>query len=326
MSAMGKPIRSSAVRAHAPEDGSRVGGLFDLQVNGFAGIDFQQPYLRPQEIATAVDALRARRTTRILLTFITDSIDRLCAKIERIEAFRRGSPVGAATIAGYHIEGPYLLPKPGFSGAHDIRLMRRPSIREFERLWDASGGGIRLVTLAPELPGSAEFIRHLATRGVRVAIGHSDADERAIDEAVAAGLTLCTHLGNAVPQRLHRHNNIVQRLLARDELYAAFIPDGIHLPPNVLKNFVRAKPIDRVLFTTDCMAAASAPPGRYTLGRLVTQVGKDGVVRQLGEMGYFAGSSLTMDAAVLNVQAMIGWTRAQAVSACSSHVAKYLGF
>jgi len=320
---------------HAREDfriGSQAeaalpsGGLFDLQVNGFAGVDFQQPNLRPRELARAVEALRARRTARILLTLITDTIDRLCAKLGQIEAFRRASRAGAATIAGYHIEGPYLLPKPGFGGAHDTRLMRRPSIREFERLWDASGGGIRLVTLAPELPGSAEFIRHLAARGVRSAIGHSDADERAIDEAVAAGLTLCTHLGNAVPRQLDRHDNVVQRLLARDELYAAFIPDGIHLPPNVLRNFVRAKPVDRVLFATDCMAAAGAPPGRYTLGRMVTRVGEDGVVRQPGSTGYLAGSSLTMDAAARNVQAMVGWTRAHAVSACSVRVAKYLGF
>ena len=182
------------------------------------------------------------------------------------------------------------------------------------------------MTLAPELPGSVELIRHAVGRGVRIAIGHSNADERAIDEAIAAGLTLCTHLGNGVPQQMHRHDNVIQRLLARDELYAAFIPDGIHLPPNVLRNFVRAKPSSRVLFTTDCMSAASAPPGRYRIGPLEIEVGADGIVRQPGETRFFAGSSLTMDVAVANIQALVGWTRAQAIAACSTRVAAYLGF
>jgi N-acetylglucosamine-6-phosphate deacetylase len=303
-----------------------VTGFFDLQANGFAGVDFQQAGLPAAELAHAVHALWARQTNRILLTLITDRIDLLCRKLQNVEAFRRRDRPGAATIAGYHIEGPYLSPIRGFSGAHDARLMRRPNIREFERLWDASGGNIRLVTIAPELPGSPEFIAHVVARGVRVSAGHSNVSDRDLDESIAAGLSLCTHLGNGVPQRLHRHDNVVQRLLARDELYAAFIPDGIHLPPAVLKNFVRAKPVNRVLFTTDCMSAASSPPGRYRVGYMEIEVGADGVVRQPGERRFFAGSSLTMDAAAQRVQAMVGWSRAQAVAACSSRVAAYLGF
>jgi N-acetylglucosamine-6-phosphate deacetylase len=300
--------------------------LFDLQVNGFAGVDFQQLDLRATDLRKAVKTLRSRRTGRILLTLITDRISALCKKLERIERIRRKYPDVAATVAGYHIEGPYLLACPGYSGAHDARLMGLPKVMEFEQLWDASGGNIRLFTLAPELPGSAEFIRHVVRRGVRVAIGHSDADDRSIDEAIAAGLSLCTHLGNGVPNQVHRHQNVIQRLLARDELFAAFIPDGIHLPPHVLQNFVRAKLPERVFFTTDGMAAAGAPPGSYRLGKLTMQVGPDGIVRQPGHEGYFAGSSLTMDAAVLNVQSMVGWSRAAATAACSNRVARFLGF
>jgi len=310
---------------HPSADFFSTSSLFDLQVNGYAGVDFQQAGLSARDLARAVAALRVRRTGRILLTLITDRVDRLCSKLGQIERIRRRHPAVAATVVGYHLEGPWLLPRPGFSGAHDARLMRRPRVPDFERLWDASGGNIRLVTLAPELPGAPEFVHHVAACGVRVAIGHSDAGEKAIDEAIAAGLTLCTHLGNGVPLHLPRHDNVVQRLLARDELYAAFIPDGLHLPPPVLKNFVRAKPAGRVLFTTDCMAAAAAPPGRYRLGGLRVAVGPDGIVRQPGQPGAFAGSSLTMDAALSNVQTMVGWTRAQSIAACSTAVAKYLG-
>ena len=305
---------------------SEIGGLFDLQVNGFAGVDFQQNDLPPRDLLRAVKALRAHKTTRILLTLITDHVDRLCFKLERAEKARKRYPLIAATVVGYHLEGPYLLAQPGFSGAHPARYMKPPRIAEFERLWSASGGNLRLITLAPELAGSAEFIQYVVSRGVRAAIGHSDADERAIDEAIQAGLSLCTHLGNAVPQLIPRHDNIMQRLLARDELYATFIPDGLHLPPFVLKNFVRAKPVNRVLFTTDCMAAAGAPPGYYHLGKLLTHVGKDGIVRQPGEKRYFAGSSLTMDKAAHNVREMLGWTEALVIAACSTRVAKFLGF
>ena len=99
-----------------------------------------------------------------------------------------------------------------------------------------------LITLAPELEGSEEFIQEVTAAGVKIAIGHSDATEAQIDAAIAAGATLCTHLGNGCPAQMHRHDNIVQRLLARDELTACFIPDGIHIPPETLRNFYRAKP------------------------------------------------------------------------------------
>ena len=303
---------------------SNFPGFFDLQVNGFAGVDFQQPGLTLAEMEHVVSALRSRRTSRILLTLITDRIDALGVKLAQIEQLREQSRLVAETVAGYHLEGPYLRPESGFHGAHPPELMKTPEIPEFEKLWEASGENIRLITLAPEWPGSPEFIRHVVARGVRVAIGHSDASEREIDAAQGAGLTLCTHLGNGVPMQLNRHDNIVQRLLARDELFATFIPDGMHLPPGVLKNFVRAKPRDRVLFTTDAMAAAGAPPGRHRLGRFEVEVGVDGVVREPGKPN-FAGSSLTMDRAAANAECFLGWSQEEAEGACSSRVAEYLG-
>ncbi len=298
--------------------------LFDLQVNGFAGVDFQQDDIPPAALDHALRALHAHHTARILYTLITDRIDALCRRLEHVEDLRRRSPLAHATIAGYHIEGPWLYPKPGYHGAHDPSLMRAPTIADADRLIAAAGGNVRLVTLAPEWPGSPEVIAHLVARGVRVAIGHSDASDDDLDRAIAAGLTLCTHLGNGVPTLLPRHDNIIQRLLARDELTAVFIPDGLHLPPPVLRNFVRAKPRDKVLFTTDCMAAAGAPPGRYTLRHVTTEVGADGVVREPGKPN-FAGSSLTPDRAVVNAARFLGWSAAEATDACSTRVAAAVG-
>lgn len=297
---------------------------FDLQVNGFAGVDFQRDDVDAAALERAMEALLRHRTGGILLTLITDHVDALCHRLEHFRALREASPLARRVIAGFHLEGPWLLPEPGYHGAHDPARMVRPLLEDFARLEAAAGGLLRLVTIAPELPGAPELIAHATARGVRTSIGHSNASADDIDTAISAGMTLCTHVGNGVPVLLHRHDNIIQRVLSRDELTAVFIPDGIHLPPSVLRNFVRVKPPGKVLFTTDCMAAAGAGPGRYTLSRLEVEVGDDGVVREPGKET-FAGSSLTMDQAMENARAFLGWSRADAVAACSSSVASVLG-
>lgn len=266
--------------------------LFDPQVNGFAGVDFQAKELSLTSLQHAVARLANAQTLSFFPTFISDSIEALAHKLQRFEVHRANNPEIAAACPGYHLEGPWLSPEPGYRGAHEPQWMRPPERSDFDFLQDAANGRIRLVTLAPEWPGMPGFIRHLAQQGVHVSIGHSNADDRQIDQAIEAGLRFCTHLGNGVPQVLPRHDNIIQRLLARDELTAMFIPDGVHLPPPVLQNFFRAKPAGKTLFTTDCMAAAGAPPGRHTLGSLSLEVGPDRVVRLPGQP-YFAGSSLT---------------------------------
>lgn len=280
-------------------------GLFDFQVNGFGGVDFQRDDVTLDEARIAVEALRRHGTTRIFVTFITDQVDRLCRRLKHFEKLRAADAQVASLFAGYHLEGPWLSPEPGYRGAHPSEPMHAPSAAEFERMQSAAQGGVRLVTLAPEWPGSNEFVAALTAAGVNVALGHTNATERQIDEAIAAGARFCTHLGNGVPLTLPRHDNVMQRLLSRDELTACFIPDGVHLPPFVLKNFFRAKPRDRVLFTTDAMAGAGVAPGRYSIGPHVIEVGADKIARQPGSQGGFAGSTLTPDAGVSNVAAYL---------------------
>ncbi len=297
--------------------------LFDLQVNGFAGVDFQQATLTETDLRMAVAGLRAHETHRILLTLITDGIDALCAKFARIESFRRADPFIAETVCGYHLEGPWLSPLPGFCGAHPAERMCAPSLADFARLQDAAGGNIRLVTLAPEWPGSAEFIATVAAQGVVISLGHTDASEAQIDAAIRAGARLCTHLGNGVPVTLPRHDNVMQRLLARDELIACLIPDGVHLPPFTLRNFFRAKPRGRVLLTTDAMAAAGAPEGRYRIGVLEVE-SRGGVVRMPGAAN-FAGSCLTPERGVGNAARWLGLPLTEARALLSIDVASLFG-
>lgn len=295
-------------------------GLFDIQVNGFAGVDFQQPGLSGAELRRVVRALADHETVRFFATLITDAPDALAKKLEHFERLRAADGAVGAAVCGYHLEGPWISPEPGYRGAHEGRYVTAPDPGVFERLQRAAGGNIRLVTLAPELPGSLSFIRALVGGGVQVSLGHTQAADAQIDAAIEAGARFCTHLGNAVPVELPRHDNVMQRLLARDELTAFFIPDGIHLPPRVLQNFFRAKPPGKALFITDAMAAAGAPPGRYTLGGLELEVGDDRIVRQPGRPN-FAGSALCADQGVQNVQHWLGLSAAAARPLFSTAVA-----
>jgi len=281
--------------------------LFDFQVNGFGGVDFQRDDLTAADWSKAVAALTRHDTRAIFVTLVTAEIDALCRRFETIERFRAADPALARMVPGYHLEGPWLLPEPGFHGAHPRGPMHAPTIDEFDRLQSAAGGRIRLVTLAPEWPGSPEFIAQLVRQGVHLSLGHTNANEAQIDAAIAAGARFATHLGNGTPGMMPRHDNVMQRLLARDELTACLIPDGIHLPPFVLKNLFRAKPPGKVLFTTDCMAGAGAPPGRFTIGEMTVEIGDDRVVRQPGGAG-FAGSALAPDEGVRRVQHYLGFS------------------
>lgn len=273
------------------EEDAFDGELFDFQVNGFAGVDFQQPLLELNELRRAVWALRKHGAGTFFLTLVTDEIDALCRKLERIERHCATDRECREAIVGYHLEGPWLNAGNGYRGAHQVAPMHPPELAELAALQSAAQGRIRLVTLAPELPGSAEFITALTRDGVHVALGHTDASEEAIDMAISCGARFCTHLGNGTPLLLPRHDNVIQRLLARDELTACLIPDGNHLPPFVLRNFFRAKPPGRVLFTTDVIAAGASSPGTYIVGGTRIEVGADEVPRFPG--GGFAGSALT---------------------------------
>ncbi len=303
--------------------GFTVAPLFDLQVNGFAGVDYQQSDLRGEDLEFSAHALHRHRMQFNLLTLITDTIDSLESKLRNLEALRAQSTLIGTMFPGYHIEGPYMSPLDGFRGAHRTDLMKAPDWNEFQRLQEAANGHIRLVTLAPEWQGSDRFIEKVVGAGVAVSLGHTNASNEEIDRAARAGATLCTHLGNGAPGNMHRHDNIIQRLLARDDLIACFIPDGIHIPPFALRNFMRAKPLDKILLTTDAMAAAGAPNGTYRIAHITVEVGADRVVREPGREN-FAGSSLTLEQGVENAANWTGLPLDQVIAMASSRVAAAL--
>jgi N-acetylglucosamine-6-phosphate deacetylase len=287
--------------------------FFDLQVNGFAGVDFNGPGFTSEELLRATQAMWAHGVGRFLPTVITASVEAMARSLATIRRAREDTPVLARAIPGIHLEGPFLCPEDGPRGAHPRAHVRDPDWETFCRLQDAAGGLIGLVTLAPERPGALDLIRRLRTAGVVVAIGHTDATESDIDAAVQAGAQLSSHLGNGAHAVLPRHRNYIQKQLATDGLLASIIVDGHHLTEYFVKNVVRCKGPERVILITDAMAAAAAPPGIYRLGEVLAEARSDGAVRLPGTP-YLAGSALTMDRAVDNVRHFAGIPLARALA------------
>jgi N-acetylglucosamine-6-phosphate deacetylase len=291
-------------------------GLFDLQVNGFAGVDFNDPSTPPQAVLGAIEALRRTGVTRFLPTIITSSRAHFAACARALLA------VPHPAIVGLHMEGPYLA--PAARGAHPAEHLVPASVEDFERRQEAAGGLIRLVTLAPEVPGALALIAHLVARGVRVALGHTGASPALVREAMAAGASLSTHLGNGGTPEVPRHPNFIWEQLAADELSAGFIVDGHHLAPSVVKAMVRAKGLARTLLVTDAVAAAGCPPGPYRLGAVEVERTADGRVVLAGG-SRLAGSALTLDAAVGNLVRFAGVALADALACASGRPAAALG-
>jgi len=229
-----------------------------------------------------------------------------------------------AAIAGIHMEGPYLSPEEGARGAHPREHLAPATVDDFNRRQDAAGGRIALVTLAPEVPGALPLIEHLVASGVRAAIGHTAATTPQIGDAISAGATLATHLGNGCAQMLPRHPNAIWDLLAADAVLASLIVDGHHLPPATVKAMVRAKGPGKTMLVTDAIAAAGCTPGPYAIGGVACVLGEDGRVSLPGTP-YLAGSSLTLDRAIANTVSFTGLSIDEVVPMASTIPARYLG-
>ncbi len=293
-------------------------GFFDLQVNGFAGIDFNGPDLTMDRASEALERMRATGVTRCLPTLITSPFEAFAANAGVL------SRMTHPAIAGIHMEGPYLSDEDGPRGAHPHAHIRPASSDDFSRRQDAANGRIVLVTLAPEVPGALLLIEHLVRSNVRVAIGHTAASPPQILDAIAAGATLATHLGNGCAQMLPRHPNVIWEMLAADTLLASLIVDGHHLPPATVKTMVRAKGPRHTILVTDAMSAAGCRPGTYTIGTVTCELGADGRV-SLPETPYLAGSSLSLDRAVGNTVRFTGLSLDDVIPMVTSNPASYVG-
>jgi N-acetylglucosamine-6-phosphate deacetylase len=254
-----------------------MSGYIDLQVNGYAGVDFNSDNLTTDEVVRACRRLKADGTESILATVITARIDLMLLRISRLVELMESSAEVADCIRGIHVEGPFLNPAEGFIGAHPASDAMSANVGVTDQLLDAGNGNIKMVTLAPEMDQDAQVTKYLSERGIAVAAGHSDASLSDLNRAIDHGLKLFTHLGNGCPGLLPRHDNIVQRVLAVSErLKISFIADGHHVPAFALRNYLGIVPHENVVIVTDAISAAGLGPGRYELSGQVVQVDDDG--------------------------------------------------
>ncbi|HWE00241.1 MAG TPA: amidohydrolase family protein [Bryobacteraceae bacterium] len=298
-------------------------GFIDIQVNGFDGVDFNDPSISMDEIARALDAMLATGVTRCLPTVITGAPDVMLACLGNLRRAQMQLP-RRRVIAGFHVEGPHIGAEDGPRGAHPARWVRPPDLDEYRRWQDATGGNIRLITLSPHWPEAPRYIAAITRDGVVASIGHTGASADQIAAAVDAGATLSTHLGNGAHAVMRRHPNYIWDQLADDRLSASFIVDGIHLGRNFLRAALRAKGIERSILVTDAAGPAGAKPGRYRLGEQDVDLTPDDRVVLVGTEK-LAGSALKMNRGVARLVRLAGLDLPAAVTMATVNPARLLG-
>ncbi len=269
---------------------------FDLQVNGYGGVDFNQDDLSAEQLQTACEKLAADGSVGVLATIITDHLSVMSRRLRRLVELREQLPPAKQLVTGLHIEGPFINETNGYRGAHPADAVRPATVEAMSELLTAAGGLAKLVTLAPECDENFLVTKFLAKQGVAISAGHTDASLDQLNAAVDAGLTLFTHLGNGCPMQMHRHDNIIQRALSlarQGRLTPMFIADGVHVPFAVLGNFLAAVGPERCIVVTDAIAPAGLGPGRYTLGRWDLLIGEDMAARA-PDGSHFVGSAISM--------------------------------
>jgi N-acetylglucosamine-6-phosphate deacetylase len=300
-------------------------GLIDLQINGFAGIDFQRDGLSPDDLRHATARLRAHGCTQFLFTLITDRWEAMLARLAHVRKLRSQAPELQHSIAGWHVEGPFLSAEPGFCGAHNPAVMMDPTAEHLQQLQAIVGNDRLLLTLAPERRGALEVIQLAVSLGFKVSLGHTNAPAETLRAAYHAGAVGFTHLANGCPQQLDRHDNIIWRGLDSPAFMTSLIPDGIHVSPALFRIVHGTLGRDSIYYTTDAVAPAGAPPGRYTVGAHDVEVGTDQIVRHPGRTN-FAGSALTPLTGIERASLMLREPWQSVWDFLSTHPARLMGW
>lgn len=282
-------------------------GFFDLQVNGYAGVDFNNDELTDEQFLAACRRLRDDGVEGILATVISDQLDAMCRRLGRIAEICDRQAEARQIVWGIHIEGPFLNETPGYVGAHPVDAMRPAEPDAMKRLLDAARGLTRLVTLAPERDPGLKTTRMLADRDIAVSAGHSNASLDELRAAIDAGLSMFTHLGNGCPLLMHRHDNIIQRVLSlSDQIWVSFIADGVHVPFLALKNYLQVVGPEGAIIVTDAIAAAGMGPGVHQLAGQQVVVDEN-LATWAEDRSHLVGSAMTMWQAVKNLREWLGY-------------------
>ena len=309
-------IRSEAILAPT---------FLDVHIHGAMGHDVMDQDIMGQNVSglhTMQRFLARRGTGHYLPTTVTATVDNTLAALDRLaDAIERPTPADEATPLGIHLEGPFL--SHAKRGVHQTELLQRPSIELFDRFQQAARGHIRLLTIAPEIEGAMDLIRHATQAGVRVSLGHTNATAADTRAAIRAGAASATHTYNAMRPLDHREPGVLGVVLDDQALYAELICDGIHVAPESVRLWLRVK-AEQAILITDGISATGMGDGQFTLGPLAVKV-LDGRCSLVDAPQTLAGSVLTLDLAVANLMQITHCPLEQAVRCASSQPARMLG-
>jgi N-acetylglucosamine-6-phosphate deacetylase len=278
-------------------------GYVDIQLNGYFGCDFNDNALTAEAFHGCCLKLREHGVRAFLPTVTTAALDDMCLRLRHLAEYVAADPLAREMAPGFHVEGPLINETAGYRGAHPAQHIRPATPEAAKRLVEAGGGRVRLFTLAPERDAGLATTRWLAGQGIAVAGGHCDPTLDELRAAADAGLRLFTHLGNGVPMQVHRHDNIVQRVLSlRDRITPCFIADGVHIPLFALGNYLELVGCDRAVAVTDGIHLAGLGPGRHRLrSGADVEVGPDLAV-WAPDRSHLCGSALTMPQCEANLR------------------------
>ena len=298
-------------------------GLIDNQVNGFAGVSFclAKGELSKGEILRVTNELWKKGVTTYFPTLTTNSQEALLKNFA-ILAKSKNDEALLGSIAGYHLEGPYISPVQGYRGAHLEKYIRLPDWDEFSELQKAARNRISLITVAPEVDGAIPFIQKCSKAGVLVALGHHNGSSEKIRDAVDAGASMATHLGNGCANMINRHNNPLWPQLADDRITASIIADGFHLNKDQLQCFYKMKGLERTILVSDALDLAGLPPGEYT--RLERLVVLTEVVKFPAE-NVLAGAASPISTCVSNMIKFTGCSLENAIQMATANPARLFG-
>lgn len=292
--------------------------FLDIHTHGAANYDVM--HASPAELGVIGKFLATKGVGHYLATTVTAPIDQTLRSLEALaNAVESQTPDNEARPIGIHLEGPFI--SHVRKGVHPPSDILPPDLALFDRFYEAARGHIRIITLAPEIPGALALIEHAASLGVKVSIGHTDATSEEAHAAIAAGARSATHTFNAMRPLDHRAPGVIATVLDDDSLFAELICDGIHVAPEIVRLWFKAKGPDKAILVTDSMSATGMPDGTYTLGTFQVQVTNGRAMAN----GSLAGSVLTMDRAVANLQRFTGLPLDTAVRLASHNPAALLG-
>jgi N-acetylglucosamine-6-phosphate deacetylase len=298
-------------------------GLFDIQINGYMGVDFSDQELTIEKMKKATEALWKEGVTSFLPTIITSDRNRLEKSFTLLNEIVKDKQIGNS-IPGFHLEGPYISPVQGFRGVHSEKHIRKPDWVEFEVLQEKANGKIKLVTLSPEFESSIEFIKKGRESGVRMSLGHHNGNSEQINEAVKAGACLSTHLGNGCANEINRHNNPIWPQLSNDGLSVSIIADGSHLNRDEVRTFFKAKGVNQTILVSDALSLAGMPPGEYLSNDGQTLLLTKEVVKYPAQ-NVLAGAASPISLCIGKMMNYTGCSLKDAIQMASTNPAKLMG-